>query len=111
MDLKSRRRLSLDGTAGSDGLSKMPPLQAGAHFIEVTVTDTTGKSRQTLLPLMFKVRTVSPPVKSSIHSREMCLYKARQSYLQDKQGDADIPVTDCSLSGCLIKTAYWDRGD
>ena len=37
--------LSLDGTAGSDGIVEdATTLQAGAHFIEVTVTDTTGKS-------------------------------------------------------------------
>ena len=87
--------LSLDGTAGSDGIVEdATTLQAGAHFIEVTVTDTTGKSSTDSITIDVQGPNSVPTCEITNPLSGDVSVQGSSVIFTGQAGDVDIPVTD-----------------
>ena len=103
---------SLDGTAGSDGIVEdAATLQAGAHFIEVTVTDTTGKSSTDSItidvqgPNSVPTCEITNPLSGDVSVQGSSVICYRTS-----TGDVDIPVTDLQFEWLSDKDGVLGTG-
>ena len=103
--------LSLDGTAGSDGIVEdATTLQAGAHFVEVTVTDTTGKSSTDSITIDVQGPNSVPTCEIMNPLTGDVAVQGSSVVFSGQAGDVDIPVTDLSFDWLSDKDGLLGTG-
>ncbi len=103
--------LSLDGTAGSDGIVEdATTLQAGAHFIEVTVTDTTGKSSTDSITIDVQGPNSAPTCGITNPLSGDVSVQGASVVFTGQAGDVDIPVTDLQFEWLSDKDGVLGTG-